>query len=309
MRKQFKAAGIKISTGVPSIPLQLVPVGKYSITAAQAAAESDVGIMPLTVLGAEASTVTAGLTSPAVARNAKIDASAAITGDVTVHGKRAGKAISETIALDGTTAVPGSLAFDEVNQIDLPARTTTPAKQKATSEVTQGAQGAGSTIFTFVSAQTGAAFDVSVAFAVGDDTVAEAAVKLAAGLNANATFAAKWLAVAADANVTIESKAFAAQDATINLTVKTAGVSAITLGAIAVDTVAGAAEDKVSVGWGKKFGLPCMVKAPEQVFVKLFNNAADTGTVTADADELEKNVLALNGTPDGLKPIDLFILV
>jgi hypothetical protein len=63
------------------------------------------------------------------------------------------------------------------------------------------------------------------------------------------------------------------------------------------------------VGLGKKFGIPYMLTAAELVFVKLFNNAADTGTVTADDDEIEKNVIALNGTPDGQKPIDLYILV
>jgi hypothetical protein len=36
---------------------------------------------------------------------------------------------------------------------------------------------------------------------------------------------------------------------------------------------------------------------------------AASGTGTADADEREKNVIELNGTPDGLKPIDLYIIV
>ncbi|MPM44836.1 hypothetical protein SDC9_91518 [bioreactor metagenome] len=73
--------------------------------------------------------------------------------------------------------------------------------------------------------------------------------------------------------------------------------------------MAGVAEDKVSVGVGKKFGIPYKLTASELVIVKLFDNSADTGTVTADADELEKNVIALNGTPNGAKNIDLYILV
>jgi hypothetical protein len=164
-------------------------------------------------------------------------------------------------------------------------------------------------VFTFVSLQTGDAFDITVAFLVGDATAAAAATKLAAGLNANATFAAKWLAAAAGANVTIESKAFAAQDNTINLTVKTAGDSDITLDSIAVNTVPGVAEDKVSVGIGKKFGIPYMLTADELVFIKLFDGTADTGTVTADVDEIEKNVIELHGTPNGAKAIDLYIVV
>ena len=65
----------------------------------------------------------------------------------------------------------------------------------------------------------------------------------------------------------------------------------------------------VDVGWGKVFGIPYLLEADEQVIIKLFNKAADTGTVTPDAADIEKNVIALNGTPDGLKDIDLFIVV
>ncbi len=276
-----------------------------------AAAESNVAIMALTALGASASEVSTGLTDPDAPRNVKAVASkAGITTKVTVNGVNfAGDAISEEITLNGLTAVAGSLAFMAITSVELPARTNAPAKQKATVAVTQGAQAAGTTVFTFTSAATGAAYDISVAFLAADDTTAEAATKLAAGLNADATFAAKWLAASSDANVTIESLTYEAQDATINLVVKTAGDSAITLGSITVNTVAGVAEDKVSVGVGKKFGIPYMLTADELVFIKLFDNSADTGTVTADDDELEKNVISLNGTPNGAKNIDLYIVV
>lgn len=303
--------GQTIQTDAAGVSTDRAFLAHYNVPAASAAAESDTAVLALTALGTAAATVTTGITSPAVPRNVKINGSAAnMTGNVKVYGTNfAGDAINETIALDGTTAKPGNLAFASVTKVDLPVQTNPPAKQKATIAVTQGAQAAGSTVFTFVSVQTGDAFDITVAFLIGDDTTAEAATKLAAGLNADATFAAKWLAAASTANVTIESKAYAAQDDSINLTVKTAGDSAITLGSIAVDTVAGVAEDKVSVGLGKKFGIPYLLTADELVIVKLFNLTADTGTVTADADELEKNVIALNGTPDGEKAIDLYIIV
>jgi hypothetical protein len=283
----------------------------YNIPAESAVAESDTAVMALTALGAEAASVESGFTNPAVPRNVKVDGSATnITGNVKVYGKNfAGEAISETIALNGTTAVAGNLAFRTITKVDLPARTNTPAKQKATVAVTQGAQAAGTTVFTFTSAATGAAYDINVEFAVDDNTTAEAATKIAAALNADTKFKAKWLAAAATANVTIESLTYAAQDATINLVVKTAGDSNVTVDAIDVDTVAGVAEDKVSVGIGKKFGIPYMLEADEQVILKLFDKSADSGTVTADADELEKNVIALNGTPDGEKDIDLYIVV
>ena len=286
-------------------------IAHYNIPAASVDAESDAGCMALTVLALAASSVTAGLTAPKAPRNLKVDCSkAGITDDVVITGTNfAGDEIEETITLNGQTAVAGSLAFASITKVDLPARTNAPAKQKATVAVTQGAQAAGSTVFTFTSAATGDPFDITIAFLVGDDTTAEAAIKLAAGLNADEDFAAKWVAAPSTSNVTIESLTYEAQDATIDLVVKTAGDSAITVGAITVDTVSGVAEDKVSVGFGKKFGIPYMLSADELVIVKLFNNSADTGTVTPDADELEKNVIALTGTPDGLKPIDLYIIV
>lgn len=301
----------RIKTDAGNFAVDRSFIAHYNIPAADATAESDTAVMALTALGAKAASVLTGFTDPTVPRNVKIDGSAAnMTGNVKVYGTNfGGDAINETIALNGTTAVAGSLAFASITKVDLPARTNTPAKQKATVAVTQGAQAAGSTVFTFISAATGDAFDITVTFLVEDDTTAKAATKLAAGLNANATFAAKWLAAAATANVTIESKTYEAQDATINLTVKTAGDSAITLGSITVDTVSGVAEDKVSIGVGKKFGIPYLLTADELVIVKLFDNAADSGAVTPDDNELEKNVIALNGTPDGLKPIDLYILV
>lgn len=68
------------------------------------------------------------------------------------------------------------------------------------------------------------------------------------------------------------------------------------------------AGDKVSVGWGKKLGLPHIVYNAACLLVKLFNGAADTGTLAINAD-LSKNLFALNGTPDGAKVVDLFYIV
>lgn len=65
----------------------------------------------------------------------------------------------------------------------------------------------------------------------------------------------------------------------------------------------------VDVGWGKKFGLPYKLEADELVIVKLFNKSADSGTVAVDAEDIEKNVFAVNGDPDGGKDIDLFVIV
>lgn len=74
-----------------------------------------------------------------------------------------------------------------------------------------------------------------------------------------------------------------------------------------VETNAGT--DTVSVGIGKKFGMPAIVYNAACLLVKLFNGSADTGTLAVDVDELEKNLFALNGAPDGVKVVDLFFIV
>lgn len=65
----------------------------------------------------------------------------------------------------------------------------------------------------------------------------------------------------------------------------------------------------VDVGWGKIFGIPYKLATTELILKKLFNGAADSGTPTVDAADIEKNTLPLNGTPDGAKDIDLYIIV
>lgn len=70
-----------------------------------------------------------------------------------------------------------------------------------------------------------------------------------------------------------------------------------------------AGTETLDLGWGTGFGLPYALAADELVIVKLFNNAADSGTVTVDATDVSKNVLALNGTADGEKAIDIYMLV
>lgn len=70
-----------------------------------------------------------------------------------------------------------------------------------------------------------------------------------------------------------------------------------------------AGTDTVSVGIAKKIGLPHIVEYSGMLLVKLFNGSADTGTLAVDAYEIEKNLFALNGSPDGSKLVDLYYLV
>ena len=288
-------------------------VAHFHVDAADAVATDTDGVLSFTNQGAAAVTVTTGITNPAVPRNAVIDGSASnIAGNVVINGTNFnGDTITETIPLNGTTAGVGAKAFKTITSVVLPIQTNTPAKQKATVTVSDGADGAGNEVFTFTAAALGddSPLDVTVALAAGDDTAAAAAIKIVAALNANETFAEYFVASASTADIIIESLTYATQDPTIALTVKTAGTPNVALGSIAVDTVSGMAVDQISVGWGDIFGLPYLLYADELVFVKLFDKVVDTGTVVADDDEIENNTFDPTGTPDGLNDIDLYILV
>lgn len=77
---------------------------------------------------------------------------------------------------------------------------------------------------------------------------------------------------------------------------------------IALPAETHAGTDTVSVGRANKFGLPHIVANAALLLVKLFNGSADTGTLAVDSDEVEKNLFAINGTPDGSKVLDLYYL-
>jgi hypothetical protein len=307
-----KGGRIKSDAGVS---IDRAFLAHFHVPAAQAVAADSDAILPFTNLGAAAKSITSGFAIPAVPRNAQVDGSAAnMTGNVKLYGLRAGKEITETIALDGTTAKAGNLAFDVITKADLPVRTNTPAKQKGTVAVSAGASAAGTVVLTV----TGAALPgethtktVDVPVTADDNTTAEVATKIAAALNADEVVSEHYTAAAVTANVTLEAKVEAAQDANLNIVVTDDDSTSVALGSIDVDTVAGVAPDQISIGWGKKFGLPYKLSANELVILKLFGNAKETteGTVTADANDLEKNVYEPNGAPDGQNDIDLYIVV
>lgn len=69
------------------------------------------------------------------------------------------------------------------------------------------------------------------------------------------------------------------------------------------------AGDTVSIGAGKLFGLPHIVGYAGCLLVKLFDGSTDAGTLAVDADEIEKNLFSLAGTPDGAKLLDLWYLI
>ena len=63
-----------------------------------------------------------------------------------------------------------------------------------------------------------------------------------------------------------------------------------------------------SIGWSKSVGLPYMLPYSTLISANL-DGTADTGTITADADEIEKNFFTPSGTPDGSKDLNLFLMV
>ena len=310
MRVPFNPKIGRIKTDAGNFAVDRSFLAHYNIPAADATAESDTAVLAATDLNATAHSVTTGLTNPAAPRNVKVKGNASgINNVVKVYGTDfSGAAISEEITPNGTTAVAGALAFATITKVDLPEADHTEAKQKTTSAVT-AATGAGEAVLTVTAAVLGEPVDVTVTFAAGDvesTTTAAAAIKTA--LNADPVVGAAFTVTNSTNSVIMEAKVAAPQDATIDLVVKDAGETGLVIGAITVNTTAGV-RDRISVGLGKKFGIPYKLSADELVVVKLFNSSADTGTVTNDATDLAKNVIALNGTPDGLKPIDLYIVV
>ena len=130
--------GQRIQTDIPGVSVDRAFLAHYKIAAADAVAANTNGVMALTNLGVVAQSITTGLISPAVPRNLQIDGNVSgITGNVKIYGTNfAGAAITETIALDGTTDKPGNLAFKTVTKVDLPVQVHTPAQQTETIEVT-----------------------------------------------------------------------------------------------------------------------------------------------------------------------------
>lgn len=303
--------GQKIQTDARGISVDRAFLAHYHIDGADLGAASTTNILPFTKLGATAQAGTLPADGiPDCPRNVQIDCNnAGNKKNVVIKGTNfAGEAITETIALNETTAVAGNLAFASVTAIDLPIQHNAGAKHKSTVAVS-AATGAGTAVLEFTSVATGEAYSIECVFAAGDvASTTTAATKIKNTLNADEKFAAAYLAASSTSNVTIERKINENSDATVNLTVKTQGDTGLVLGSIATDTVTGVC-DEVSVGWGTKIGIPYCVYADELVIANLFNKADDAGTVTNDAADIEKNVFALAGTPDGEKDLDLYIIV
>lgn len=306
--------GQQITTDAPGIGLDRAFLARFHVAAADAVAANAAGIMALTNLGAAVQAITTGLTNPAVPRNVQIDGNVSgITGNVKITGTNfAGEAIDETLALNGTTNVVGAKAFKTITKVDLPVQVHTPAAQTETIEVTHAvtAEASGDITMAITSAALGDASPKAVVVAVTDalDDVTKVAAAIVEALNDDEDVSAHFIATSALGVITLTALTPLANDTTLAFGFTDTDTTGVTCGSSANGT-AGVPYDKVSVGWGDIFGLPYLLYADELVILKLFNKAVDTGTVANSATALESNTFDPNGTPDGLKDIDLYIIV
>jgi len=81
------------------------------------------GILASTLLTTAVQVITTGITNPDFPRLLVIDSDGAATGNVVIIGTNIrGEAITDTIALNGTNAVPGVKAFKTIKSIQLPVK-------------------------------------------------------------------------------------------------------------------------------------------------------------------------------------------
>ena len=115
----------RVQTSVQGFGVKQGFIAHLQVSVTKAIAASNIAILAATTLITTVNIVTGGITNPATPRNIKIVGNAAgIVGNVTVKGTNYnGESITETIALNGITAVEGAKAFKTVTEIDLPIKT------------------------------------------------------------------------------------------------------------------------------------------------------------------------------------------
>lgn len=310
--------GQRIQTDAVGVAVDRAFLAHIHIPADKAPAASNDGVLSATNLGSAKQEISTGITNPAVPRNIRIKGNVSgIDGVVKITGTNfAGEEITENITANGTSAKDGDRAFKTVTQIDLPIQDHPPAKQTETIQVTNECT-TGGDLAVAVTATTllGAKSPASVTIPLTTEdhgTAAKVAAAVVAALNDDDDISAVFTASVTgdnDDTITLTAKNYAANDSDLAIAF-TAGDTGVTVGD-STDGTSGVPYDTISVGWGDKFGLPYKLYADELVILKLFNKAVEAteGTITADADDLAKNVYDPNGNPDGKKDIDLYIIV
>jgi len=279
----------------------------YSITPD---AVSAVSVMAAQNLSGDAQVKTTGLTNPDVPRTVTVKGNVAgVLGDVVISGTNILDAVIEdTIALNETTEVEGVMAFKTVTQVDLPAQSNTPVAQVETATVVGTVTTSGNaTVIVTAAGMTGSPKTKSVAV-LENDTASDVAGKIRTALGLDADVIARFAVSGATDKVILTRLAPAANDATLNVSIDNGTCAGLTTAATSANTTAGVVTDSVSVGVAKKFGIPHIVENTTLLQEKIFDGSDDNGTLAVDADELEKNLFSLDGTPDGAKVLDLYYL-
>ncbi len=267
-------------------------------------------VLAATNLDETEQTVAAGITDPDVPCVLSVTGSAAgMSEDVSINGLNAqGEAITDTIAMSGTDTVEGTKAFMTVTSIIMPAETHAHAAQVETATIVGTISTSGNaTVTVTANGMTGSPKAKSVAVLENEDadTVAE---KIRTALAADADVTAMFNVSGEGADVVLTRNQVVANDGTLNIAYTNGTCAGLTPDASSSDTTAGVAYDKVSIGVTKKIGIPHIVDNAACLLVKLFDGSTDEGTLAVDADEVEKNIFSINGTPNSAKILDLYYI-
>ena len=304
--------GQRIQTNVPGVAVDRAFLAHFQVLAEDAVAADSDGVALIT-LGAEAQTVTTGFNDPAVPRTLSIVSNKANgAGDVKITGLNyADEAITETLALNGTTARKGAKAFKKITKIVLPAQVNTPVKQVETATAAGTVTTAGNAAVTV----TSKLFTESVVIAVpvkADDEAADIAAAIRTALAANASIVAHFDVSGEDAAVILTAKVAAANDTTLNIAIADGtgdGASVgVTAAANSANTTSGVAPDTISVGWEDVLGLPFLLSHNTVLAAYLDNTLATAPTVTTNATALESNTIKLNSALNG-KVVDAYLII
>lgn len=273
-------------------------------------AVSPTSVMAAQNLSGSTQNKTTGLTNPDVPRTVTVKGNVSgITGNVVITGTNFNNAaINDTIALNGSSEVEGVKAFKAVTQVALPVQSHTPTAQVETATVVGAIIDPGNaTVVITAAGMTGSPKTINVAVLALDDA-ATVAGKIRTALEADADVTALFAVSGTGADVVLTKLVPAANDATLNVSIDNGTCTGLTTAPTSANTTAGVQYDTVSVGIAKKFGLPHIVQNASLLQEKIFDGSADNGILAVDADEVEKNLYSLDGTPDGSKVLDLYYL-
>ncbi len=307
MRVGFDPKGGRIKSDA-RVTIDRAFLAHLSIAAAAAPALSANAVLPLTNLGAAVQVVSAAA-NPAVSRALSIVSNkVGIAGNVVVTGRNyAGEAVTETLALDGTTTVNGAKAFRDIISISLPIQTNTPVKQVETATAAGTATESADEEVTVTSALFEDPEVIEVAIADEDDANAIAG-KIRAALAANELVSEHFDVSGEDAAIILTAKVPAANDTTLNIAIA-GDVAGVDAAASSANTTAGVDYDKVSVGFNDILGLPYLL-THNTVIAASLNNVRETTapTVAVSTTALESNTVKLDSSLAG-QVVDVYLIV